>query len=177
MKRYLGLLLSLGLGIASAGCAQNAAFELLLDLPPGPADGTPLFVLVQPRNAALNPFEDGWRGDDIESFELVPGERSEDHISVISGDETVDLNLKVRFCQSPSCSGFDDDRGPERWFQFEHPFYIGARTYWDPELPIIVDVPTERDTTPTVIDRCQIQGCVDGRLSMYCRTDGRHLCE
>jgi hypothetical protein len=172
MKRgwaILILLLSFG-----SGCAQNSALEVSIDLPPGPTDGTSTFVLIQPRSAAENPFMDEWRGDDLDAVELLPGERLVDEVSVLSTDDTINLHLKVRFCSSPSCTAIEDDMAPERWFKLTHPFYIGQTTSWDTMIPV---VPADRDTTETCIVKCQIQGCVDGVLSSYCRVDGRHLCE
>ena len=157
-----------------AGCAQNAALEVRLDLPAGPTDGTTTYVLTQPRRAAENPFMDEWRGDDLTAIELSPGERLEDHISVLSDDDATDLHIKVRFCSSPSCTAIEDDMAPEHWYKLDHPFYIGARTFWS----VTIDsIPIDRDTTAAEVDRCQIRGCVDGDLSSYCRVDGRHLCE
>jgi hypothetical protein len=167
---HLSLFIALGL----AGCAQNAALEITLDLPPGPSDGTTVYVLTQPRSAAENPFTDEWRGDDLPAIELMPGMAIEDQISVLSTDDSTDLNLKVRFCANENCTAIEDDMAPERWYALEHPFYIGERTYWSVSIPTI---PTMRDTEPTPVEMCDIRGCVDGDLSSYCRVDGRHLCE
>ncbi len=167
------LLAALGLG--ASGCTLNAAFELELDLPAGPVGGPPVYVLIQPRSAAENPFPDEWRGDDLDSIELTDTPSS-DHISILSGRDDIDLAVKARFCASPTCTDLDDDMAPERWFLFEHPFYIGARTSWNAD-PQIDAIPTTSDTTPFRVERCQIKGCVEGELSNYCRTDNRHLCE
>jgi hypothetical protein len=164
--------------VAAVGCINNAAFELEIGLPPGPT-GDPVFALLQPRDAAENPFGDEWRGDDLQAIQLIPGMAQTDNISILSKDGDVDLALKVRFCVSPTCGDLMDASAPERWFEFEHPFYIGARTSWRPPMGSeeILAIPTVSDSTPLIIARCQIRGCVDGELSSYCRTDGRHLCE
>lgn len=175
-KRWptLAALALAGFGLFASGCAQNAALELKILLPPAPTDGSQVFVLIQPRSAADNPFEDEWRGDDLEAIELVPGDTYPDHVSVMSTEDATDLNLKVRFCASPNCTDIEDDTAPELWYALGHPFYIGERTSWS---TTISEIPTERDTAPEEVDRCQIEGCVDGPLSSYCRGDGRHLCE
>jgi len=170
----LTALAALASGLFASGCAQNAALEIAIDLPAGPGDGSRVFVLVQPRKAADNPFEDEWRGDDLEAVELMDGESFTDNVSVMSTDDTTDLNLKVRFCASPNCTAIEDDTAPELWYALQHPFYIGERTSWDVE---ILAIPAERDTAPELIEKCDIKGCVDGPLSSYCRMDDRHLCE
>jgi len=170
----LTTLSALALGLFASGCAQNAALEIAIEMPFGPDDGSRVFVLVQPRKAADNPFADEWRGDDLDAVELIPGDTFVDNISVMSTDDTTDLNLKVRFCASPNCTAIEDDTAPELWFALQHPFYIGERTSWDVD---ILEIPEERDTAPEVIEKCQIKGCVDGPLSSYCRADLRHLCE
>ena len=174
------LLLAATLG---SGCTLNAAFELEIGLPPGPTAGPTMWALLQPRNAAENPFPDVWRGDDLDPIELIPSMPQTDRISILSSREDVDLALKVRFCISQTCTELADDEAPERWIEFEHPFYIGARTSWKPPMdsPEITVIPPPRmmmETLPILdIPRCSIRGCVDGELSSYCRTDGRHLCE
>lgn len=170
----LTALAALASAFLAAGCAQNAALEIAIELPAGPADGSRVFVLVQPRKAADNPFEDEWRGDDLAAVELLEGESFVDNISVMSTDDTTDLNLKVRFCASPNCTAIEDDTAPELWYALQHPFYIGERTSWGVE---IFEIPLARDTEPDVVEKCQIKGCVDGPLSSYCRMDERHLCE
>ncbi len=174
MRRYPLHLSLLLLVLGGAGCAQNASLEITLNLPQGPSDGSTVYVLTQPRAAAENPFADEWRGDDLPAVELDPMTDIQDHISVLSTDDTTDLNIKVRFCANPNCTDIADDMAPERWFQLEHPFYIGARTFWTAD---ITEIPTMRDSSPTIVGMCAIRGCVDGDSSSYCRTDGRHLCE
>jgi hypothetical protein len=122
------------LAALGSGCTLNAAFELEIGLPPGPSGGRTMWALLQPRNAAENPFLDVWRGDDLDPIELIPGTPQTDRISILSGREDVDLALKVRFCVSQTCTELDDDEAPERWIEFEHPFYIGARTSWKPPM-------------------------------------------
>lgn len=176
MKSTIRCLVAFAIALTGAGCAQNAALEVELTLPPGPTDGTTMFAVVQARDAAEFVLEEEWRGGDLEPIALIPGEAIEDHVSILSTDASTDLLIKVRFCTSPDCIDIDDATSPDRWFEIEHPFYIGKRTYWTAE-DAIPEIPTERDTAPLFVGRCEVEGCITGPIVDYCSLDGRHLCE
>lgn len=184
------MLLIVILGLAAAGCAgegpaPNAALELELDLPP--SSGTLQHAVVQIRSAAMNPPCVDWDGRDLEPTVLAVAERTVDHISVLSSDDSIDVNLKVRFCEDPRCNSFADADAPAVWFAIEHPFYLRERTRWGARIDTVptgppCDAATCRDNpsacTATAIDRCQIRGCVTGDpASSYCTMDGAHFCE
>lgn len=185
--------------LSVSGCVQNAVLEIEVELPERPVgEGAACvlpadcdvaaglacvegscapraFVQIQPRDAADNPFEDDWVGGDLETVELLAGERIIDMVSVVTTNVDADVNVKVRFCTTRTCSALEDAMAPERRFQLQHPFYVGERTLWVADIP---DVPASFDSVPTVIDRCDIRGCVGGGdLTDYCRLDGRHVCE
>lgn len=165
---------ALVLAASLSGCVQNAALELEITLPPGPASGPPVYALTQPRSST-NPFTDDWlASDDPDAIELSPDGPTVDHISVLSHDDTIDLHLKVRFCSTPACSVIADDGAPEARYILDHPFYIGKRTYWTTTIDAI---PTMTGA-PIEVDKCVIRGCIEGVLGSYCR-DGtdRHVCE
>lgn len=134
MSARLALVLA---ALASSGCTENAILELQFELPAAPPDdgtGEPWYAMVQVRRASDHPFEIPWTGGDLEAIELT-GERRWDCISVQSFDESVDLNVRVRFCRSPTCLNLADGTLKERWYHLEHPFYIGRRTYWSTSIP------------------------------------------
>ena len=183
--RSLALFLSLAVAASSAmGCAQNAVFELTLDLPPRPASvpaGTPMYAFPQLRSGTTEAFMDRWAGQDpLTGVELLPGERTTMQISVIGNAdiETRPVRLKTQFCVDPRCNGFGDDRGaPIECVELERVFYVGKYTSYPHQ---ILDVPTATDCTAGVIaiERCLVHGCRDGDTANYCRLeDGTHFCE
>lgn len=169
MSARLSLLVSI---LCAAGCTQNAILEMAIDLP-SVDEGVVLHAQPQMRVASMNPHAEEWRGEDLEAIELG-SERIVDEISLVAEEDEVDVAVKVRFCTTPSCTSLDDADAPERWYLLEHPFYLGRRTEWAVRIE---EVPAARDTSPLVVGRCDIRGCVEGDLSSYCRVDGRHLCE
>jgi hypothetical protein len=170
-------LASIGLAVALASCAQTGVLELQLMLPAQPAGSPPLFALVQIRRANDHEFEQLWSGDELAGVPLA-STPTRTQISVIGHDPSVDLRIKVRFCQTPGCTSIMDDMVPETWYELEHPFYIGRRTAW---AACITSVPAARPASaPIPEDRCQIHGCVGGGGSTsYCTSGGSgpHFCE
>lgn len=177
---------ALALAVAGAsGCAQNAIFELTLDLPERPAAlpaGTPMYAFPQLRAGTAEAFMDRWAGQDpLTGVELQPGERTTMQISVIGNSdiETRPLRLKTQFCVDPRCNGFGDDRGaPIQCVEFERVFYVGKFTSY---THAIATVPTSIDCPVAgvlPIGRCDIRGCRDGDTANFCRLeDGTHFCE
>jgi len=154
----------LALALAAAGCAQTAVFELQVELPPAPAGPDTWFAQTQIRNAARHPFDLPWAAGDPRSVELT-AESQWDCISIISSDEALDTNVRVRFCHADDCLDLSDSNPPERRYTLEHPFYIGHRTYYRIQIPSIPDCTSTAD--------CASRGgglCVDGRCG--CTTDG-----
>lgn len=144
--------LSVALALLTSACAQNAILELQVELPPAPATG-PRFAQVQVRRAAGNGFDAVWMGSDPRTVEL--GDSAQwDCISVVTNDDTIDLNVRVRFCRESNCLGFGDDTAPERRYHLEHPFYIGRRTYWTTRIAAVPQCTTDAD--------CEVGRCIDG---------------
>lgn len=154
------------------GCAQSGVLELQLMLPPS-ADPDPVFAQVLIRRSTDHPFDLDWEGGDAFGLELGSEPRL-DQVSVIGGDPTVDLHIKVRFCRSPTCDAIDDADAPEVWIALEHPFYVGRRTAW---ATCIDAVPTAVPTEALEVARCDIRGCVAGSSATYCAGSGEHFCE
>lgn len=195
--------------LSMTGCTENAAFELSLDLPPSRMEtvtrgGDMVMVrrewaFVQVRAGADNPFEVDWDGRDLDAIQLDPLMRTPDHMSILSEDESVDLNVKIRFCVDPGCNDFEDTPAPAHWIAIEHPFYIGERTEFAPAMPIEMpmaapDMPAcssacddflcttvESGCDVNFVDKCSVRGCVTGDPSAsYCRSasgDNTHFCE
>ena len=201
--------------LAMVGCAQNAILELQVELPAAPPDdgtGKPWFAQIQVRRSSDHPFEIPWTGGDLTSVELGAAPQW-DCISVQSFDEAIDLNVRVRFCRSSNCLDIDDGRRRERWYEVEHPFYIGRRTYWRTSITEVPECESDGDcggvgvctdgvcgcelttecpssmTCATgdetslgncvlVVNRCQIEGCIEGDSTTYCSDgSGPHFCE
>jgi len=121
----------------SAGCTQNAFFELQIELPGAPAeDPESWYAQIQVRDQTGHAFDVNWMGGDLPTVPLTSAARWE-CISVQSLDASVSLNVRVRFCRDPRCLAFEDSTAPERLYSFETPFYVGARTYYRVQVPEI----------------------------------------
>lgn len=147
------------LALLASACAENAVLELQVELPPAPP-GERRYAQVQARRAAGNGFDAVWMGSDPRTVELGSAPQW-DCISVITSDDTVDLNVRVRFCRERDCLGFGDDTAPELRFFLEHPFYIGRRTYWSARIPSVPECSTDAD--------CAAGRCIGGQCG--CATD------
>lgn len=141
------------LALLASACAENAVLELQVQLPAAPSGG-PWYAQTQVRRAAGNGFDAVWMGSDPRTTELGPTPQW-DCVSVQSGDETIDLNVRVRFCHEDDCLGFGDDTAPERRFTIERPFYIGRRTYWSTTILSVPQCTADTD--------CAVGRCIDGQ--------------
>ncbi len=158
------------------GCAENAILEVDLQLPAQPTTGPALFAHVQARSADVVSFDETWAGTDaIEGRELAE-EASPLPFSVVAGGSafTRKLGVRVRFCETPACTGLGDDYAPEMRYRIERAFYRGRRT----RVTIaIASVPTAPPGEAEVIEKCDVEGCTSGSTLSYCFIDGRHFCE
>ncbi|HJL18596.1 MAG TPA: hypothetical protein RMH99_23245 [Sandaracinaceae bacterium LLY-WYZ-13_1] len=143
------------------GCAQNAIFELQIELPPAPS-GEEWYAVVDARDSSW-PFDTPWLGPGGETFELGPS-RQWACLSVQSFDQTLDLHVRVQFCRSPDCLALEDGVLRERWYTIEHPFYIGRRTYHRASIDAVPACDAEMDVGTS---------CGDAGL---CRSEGRCGC-
>ncbi len=143
-----------------SGCAQNAVLELQVQVPPAPDPSTPRYALVQVRRADATGFGVAWTGDDPPGVAL--GQQAAwVCTSVESHDETVDLDVRVRFCGSATCDALGDDTAPELRYHIAHPFYIGRHTYWSAQIAAVPECMVDSD--------CPAGVCVAARCS--CTTD------
>jgi hypothetical protein len=170
MKRLAPLSLVLTL---FAGCASDGVLELTLDLPPAPTVDR-VFVFTQARDATDNPILDEWRDDaDLDGLQLGDA-RMEDHISLRSARGGIDVNVKLSFCSTARCTALEDSTAPQLLYTLTTPVYVGQRTSY---TITVASAPTTRDPSVTVVDKCDIAGCVGGELRSYCSPDGAHFCE
>jgi len=200
------LLFVLAVALLGSGCAQNAMFELQVQLPANPP-GETWFAQIQVRDQNGHSFSIPWMGGDVPTVALG-SEARWDCISVESLDPTVSLHVRVRFCHSEDCLDLEDGDPPERLYSFEAPFYIGSRTYYRVTVPRIPSCTSSLDCAVGVciedrcgcsidadcggefrcepgfgcvnaIDRCSIEGCIEGPVSAtFCSTEtGEHFCE
>lgn len=143
-----------------AGCAQNAVLELQVEIPPAASSADPVYAQVQVRRTDATGFDVSWTGDDPPGVALQQ-DASWVCTSVDSHDASIDLDVRVRFCQSPSCDALGDDTAPEVRYHLEHPFYIGRHTYWSAQIAAVPECTTDAD--------CLLGTCVAGRCG--CSTD------
>lgn len=160
----------------SAGCARNAILEVEVELPPSPEERYALFQIRHELDFALS-----WGGEPRPGHRLEASGTNLARISVESEDESLDLHVKVRYCEDAGCGAPADDEStgaPASWFVVEQPFYVGHRTFWRERIEAVPPrlEPGERPDV-VVIDRCRIEGCTGGTPSTFCRLDGTHRCE
>jgi hypothetical protein len=163
----------LSLAAALQGCTLSGVLELEIVLPVATPPTAPVFVQVQARKDV--DFMADWLGTgDLEPIELSPTSTTTDRVSIVSDDELTDLRIKLSFCEVASCADLDAEVWGQAWYELQRPFYLGKQTRFTIEVPA---VPTGNPGAPVMVDRCDIEGCVEGELSSFCRADGRHLCE
>lgn len=158
-------------GLLCVGCARNAALEVELTVPARPAGGPDLYVVTM---VLTGDFDFSSVAIDPE----YPGTALSDtarqlRYSVVTERPDGRLRMVVFFCESTTCRDQDPSTVPQVWFDFERGTYIGRRTRWSGE---ILAVPTAPPTGATCIDRCEIEGCIEG-LGSFCREDGSHYCQ
>jgi len=150
--------------LLGGGCAQNAFLELQILLPPNPP-GERWFAQVQARDERTPGFEREW--SEAESLPSTPlgSVAAWNCISVQSLREG-SLRLRVRFCRTEDCTGPEDASPPERLYDVERPFYIGARTSLRvtiPRVPVCAAADEACTEAPGV--------CLDGRCACHDAAD------
>lgn len=185
MRRTLPITLAL---VLLGGCAENAIFELHVDLPAAGAVGTTVGshtaqyarVQVLPGAAAFGVERLQW---------LTPTVRLQSASRAImvsvpadGAEITAGLHVKVQLCDDEACTNVVN----ERWYAFQRVFYQGRYTCAEVDFAAdladaTMSAPTlgDPDTAAISIDRCAVTGCVSGNeLSLHnCSSDGRHFCE
>lgn len=165
-------LLSLLAALAVTACAQSAVLELQVELPAAPSgDPEPWFAQVQVRRSSAA-FDATWAGPGPRAIQLG-SEPQWDCISVQSDDESVDLNVRVRFCRSIDCEGLGDDMRPERRYSLERPFYLGRRTYWATSIDRVPECTTDEDCA---LGACLPNGHCGCTTDADCCPDGGCAC-
>ena len=153
-----------------SGCARNAALEIALTLPPQPP-GPALYAVVMFVSGDFDftsvPIDPEYEGVQLDT---AP---SQVEFSVLSERPDGHLKMVVFFCRSTSCRDEDSTAIPQVWFDFERGTYIGHRTSWSDE---ILEVPAIGAEEVRCVDRCDVEGCIDG-TGWFCRDDGSHYCQ
>jgi hypothetical protein len=165
------LALALGATQALSGCARNAAFEVELTLPAQPVGGDQRYAVVVARDGefdfasvAIDPLYPGTA--------LTPTPQQVRY-SVLTERPDGHVRMLVFFCLSTDCRDEDPALIPQVWLDFERASYIGQRTRW---AGTIDAVPVGPPSTATCVDRCEVEGCIDGQ-GWFCREDGSHYCQ
>ena len=161
--------------LLTLGCAENAFLELQLRLPPAPA-GESWFAYTQARSAADFTFAGLWGGGRDPAVVPLTDEQAWTCTSVEATDESVDLNVRVRFCRSENCLDLmlGDGFAPEALYAIEHPFYIGRRTYARFEVDRIPNCSTSSDCAVGI---CTDEGRCGCETDADCTTLPNHVCD
>lgn len=178
----------LGVAALGSGCAQNALFELYVEVPPPVAIGTGTVearfarVFMLPGSVSSDQLWDGPRS------RIVPLTASAQRIglTVTRGiaAERDPISVRVAYCAAESdCESGD----PTDWlghedFVFDRVFYTARVTCFS--LPLSDTNLTDGltlETDTTVIGACEVGGCVDAPLdtTVFCGEPGRpdtHFC-
>jgi hypothetical protein len=169
---------------AAGGCAQNAILELTEQVPADPAatSTSPRYALLQAHTGES--FDAMWAGSGgIEGTALSATTPTTLHVSVVADDSAVQLAklaIRVRFCGTPACTGPGDDNASEVRYVFDRAFYRGkvTRKTLPPITALPTGTPTPTSPVPTVIPKCEVEGCVEGATMNFCHADGvTHFCE
>jgi hypothetical protein len=156
---------------AFGGCARNAAFEIELTLPAQPVGGDQRYAVVVARDGEFDfasvAIDPRYAGTALTATPQqvrysILTERPDGHVRVL-----------VFFCLSPDCRDEDPVLIPQVWLDFERATYIGQRTRW---AGTIGAVPSGPPAAATCVDRCEVEGCIDGH-GWFCREDGSHYCQ
>lgn len=163
--------LALSGALLAGGCARNAALEIELTVPARPAGSPELYVVAMFLTGDFD-FSSVAVDPEYPGTALTDGSQQLRY-SVITERPDGHVRMVVFFCESTTCRDEDPSTIPQAWFDFERGTYIGQRTRWSGE---ILAVPTTRPTAPTCVDRCEVEGCIEGQ-GWFCRDDGSHYCQ
>lgn len=174
-RRSLAAGLAVGAAITGlatlSGCARNSALELELTLPPQPAGSPQLYAVLVVRDGefefssvAIDPVYPGT------PLDAAP---QQVRYSVLSERPDGHLRVLVFFCESTTCRDEDPALLPQVWLDFERGTYIGQRTRWSDSIDLVPEGPP---TAPRCVDRCMVEGCIEGQ-GWFCREDGSHYCQ
>jgi hypothetical protein len=161
-----------------SGCAQNAIFELTLDVPPPVGERSR--VVIEARTGDAD-FSTDWQQTQITGIPLTPAVRNSITASFeASGDDIVgQLKVKVRFCVDERCLDTADGpmSAPEQRYEFDRVFYQGRYTTYAVTLDELPDPSMAPPVEP--VDKCSIAGddCWEGAPVTNNCLDGTHFCE
>jgi hypothetical protein len=157
-----------------AGCAENAIFTLVLDVPAPVGDRDK--VVVEARTGEES-FLTDWQQTQISGITLVGPERNEVRASLeADGDKiTQPVRIKVRFCMEERCTSVLDGNAPELDLIVARAFYQGRYTEYRYEVDTL---PPETVPLEVTIGKCDVAApeCIDGSPTSWCVGDV-HYCE
>ena len=169
-------------GALASGCAQNAIFELYVEVP---TDGTRVTQgtrsgavhFVRARAFAGTSIDGDWENippSSVRALSAEPGAHYLPLALVGAGEVDLPVNVRVELCETSDCSapvGIWEIRGPARTLR------LGRRTCRvEPLEPFRTMSGVTLLEAPTEIDRCDVAGCVNSEQPNYC--DGAaHYCD
>ena len=157
--------LALGVAFFLGGCADNAVFDIEIQLPPGTGAA---YVDVRPEGTV--DFDASWGGSDAfprHRFTLNESQPTMVLVSVVAESIEQDALAQIHFCPSErvDCAGADTVH-PVSCIRFQRPFHRGLRSIY---RSIIGAAPPTRaagaprfcSEEPRVVTPCEI-ACSDG---------------
>lgn len=174
--------------VLSSGCAQNALFELYVEVPPplsidgSPSPATHVRLAIVAAEAAPG---DSLSGSFSRIVALPEGLRSSDEawlgVTLVRGvaPETNPTTIRVLYCTSATLCDEDSALGYHDVI-VERAFYTARRTCHahfldDEDYTDGLTLPSEQAR----VTRCQVGGCVDALFMespSFCNTSGEHFC-
>jgi hypothetical protein len=174
--------------LGSTGCAQNAIFELYVEVPPPVTIGAGTVrarfarVFLLPGEVSSDQLWDGPRSRVVALDDAGPRSIGLSIVRGIAG-EADPISVRIAYCaEERDCQSND----PRDWvgredLVFDRVFYRARTTCYAHTLSDrnVADGLTLASTTVR-IDRCAVAGCVDGsptEVVDFCNGAGQHFCE
>jgi hypothetical protein len=174
--------------LGSTGCAQNAIFELYVEVPPpvtigaGTVEARFVRVFLLPGEVSSDQLWDGPRSRVVP---LDTTERAWVGLTVLRSiaSETGPISVRVAYCADENDCESND---PSDWLGhedlvFDRVFHTARTTCYAHALAdtMLADGLT-LSSTAVRIERCAVAGCVDGsptEVLDFCNESGAHFCE
>lgn len=177
--------------LALSGCARNAMLELDVVVPEQAIVDDRRYAYIEVSSGVSDFDETPFSIQGAVSVDLPEGGRTVP-FAVLTGDETTEVRVLVRYCHDATCGDPDldvrpflDGLVPGYRYAFERAFYIGAVTSYTLDVAALGATP--ESTTVSNVCRCEIAGCATTLPGgSYCRgtsdvcdTDpmNTHFCE
>jgi hypothetical protein len=166
--------------VVSGGCANNAIFTLVLDLPIAPAGSPPRTQLVVEGRPGLAEWDDDWQQWQAGGIPLSGTDRTTTDVDFVASGSAIaePLRVKIRFCISATCTHVGDGSAPEERIEFERVFYQGRYTRYEHTISAAPD-PTVEPVPIGPLSKCLVEGpeCIDGLPGSTWCIGTEHFCE